>query len=105
MEFTYSDHIRMFKTACKWRLEGEKQPLNYFVDIPVPLGLHDNFFELGGHSLLATRLVSMIRKEFEVGITIKDIFQYSTVEKSALYIDFVINKLVFEEDVDIIDLS
>ncbi|WP_062053012.1 hybrid non-ribosomal peptide synthetase/type I polyketide synthase [Aquimarina longa] len=68
------------------------------------VGIHDNFFELGGHSLLATRQVSMIRESLEVEIAIKDIFQYSTVEKLALYIDFLANELVFEDDVDIIDL-
>ncbi|WP_340203802.1 phosphopantetheine-binding protein, partial [Ascidiimonas sp. W6] len=47
------------------------------------IGVHDNFFELGGHSLLATRLVSMIRKELDMEISIKNIFQFNTIEELA----------------------
>ncbi|WP_126651527.1 non-ribosomal peptide synthetase [Chryseobacterium aureum] len=43
------------------------------------VGIHDNFFELGGHSLLATRLVSMIRKELDVEVTIRDVFVHTTI--------------------------
>uniref|UniRef100_UPI0030EB9C2C amino acid adenylation domain-containing protein n=1 Tax=Ascidiimonas meishanensis TaxID=3128903 RepID=UPI0030EB9C2C len=43
------------------------------------VGVHDNFFELGGHSLLATRLVSMIRKQLDMEITIKDVFAHKTI--------------------------
>jgi acyl carrier protein len=50
------------------------------------VGIYDNFFELGGHSLLATRLVSMIRKEFEIEITIKDIFEFTRIEELGTYL-------------------
>ncbi|OXB20659.1 phosphopantetheine-binding protein, partial [Flavobacterium tructae] len=50
------------------------------------IGIYDNFFELGGHSLLATRLVSMIRKEFEIEITIKDIFEFTRIEELGTYL-------------------
>ncbi|WP_340203783.1 phosphopantetheine-binding protein, partial [Ascidiimonas sp. W6] len=53
------------------------------------IGVHDNFFELGGHSLLATRLVSMIRKELNIDIFIKDIFKFSTIEELASHIEFI----------------
>ena len=43
------------------------------------IGIHDDFFELGGHSLLAVRLISAIRKEFEVEMPIGDIFDYPTI--------------------------
>ncbi|MCX2765210.1 phosphopantetheine-binding protein, partial [Aquimarina muelleri] len=43
------------------------------------VGIYDDFFELGGHSLLATRLVSMIRKELEVEISIREIFSHTTI--------------------------
>ncbi len=52
-----------------------------------PIGIHDNFFEIGGHSLLATRLQSAVRKELEVEISIKDIFEFNTIAELALYID------------------
>ena len=50
------------------------------------VGLHDNFFELGGHSLLATRVVSAVRKDLEVELSVKDFFIYPTVGKLAAYL-------------------
>ncbi|MFD2943347.1 amino acid adenylation domain-containing protein, partial [Flavobacterium notoginsengisoli] len=43
------------------------------------IGVLDNFFELGGHSLLATRLVSVIRKELKIEVSIRDIFENPTI--------------------------
>ncbi|ASZ12188.1 hypothetical protein CK934_15080 [Chitinophaga sp. MD30] len=43
------------------------------------IGLSDNFFVLGGHSLLVTRLVSAIRKELSLEVSVKDIFIYPTI--------------------------
>ncbi|OHT45932.1 hypothetical protein BHE19_22090 [Flavobacterium tructae] len=59
------------------------------------VGIHDNFFELGGHSLLATRLVSMIRRELLIEVSIRNIFRFNTVEELASYI---IYKLVNSTD-------
>jgi amino acid adenylation domain-containing protein len=47
------------------------------------VGIHDNFFELGGHSLLATRLVSKIRKELNIEVAIREVFEYSTIASLA----------------------
>ncbi|MBI3219487.1 MAG: amino acid adenylation domain-containing protein, partial [Bacteroidetes bacterium] len=44
------------------------------------VGVTDNFFEIGGHSLLATRLVSAIRKELSLNLSIRDIFVYPSIE-------------------------
>ncbi|GGX35690.1 hypothetical protein GCM10007384_39630 [Aquimarina muelleri] len=57
------------------------------------VGIYDNFFELGGHSLLATRLVSMIRKELNIEISIRNIFKFSTVEEISSYIDYKVRNL------------
>ena len=45
------------------------------------VGVNDNFFELGGHSLLATRVVSMIRKEMNVDISVRTIFSCPTINQ------------------------
>ncbi len=50
------------------------------------IGVYDDFFELGGHSLLATRLVSLIRKDLEKEIAIREVFEYTTIADLALYI-------------------
>ena len=51
------------------------------------IGIHDNFFELGGHSLIAMRVVSGIKKEFNVELSIKDLFQYTTISDLSEYIE------------------
>ncbi len=43
------------------------------------VGVHDNFFELGGHSLTAIRVISSIKKDFQVSLSIPDFFAHQTV--------------------------
>ncbi len=50
------------------------------------IGINDNFFELGGHSLKATQLISKIYQELEVKIPLPMIFNHSTIEKLAEYV-------------------
>ncbi|AOW95020.1 non-ribosomal peptide synthetase [Rhodococcus sp. WMMA185] len=43
------------------------------------VGIHDNFFDLGGNSMASMRLVGTLRKRFGVDLTIRDVFDSSTV--------------------------
>ena len=45
------------------------------------VGINDNFFELGGHSLKATILISRISKEFNIDISLTEVFRLPTVKK------------------------
>jgi len=51
------------------------------------VGMLDNFFDLGGHSLLAARVISKLRREFEVEISLRVLFEMNTVNDIAKYID------------------
>ncbi|MEM8909897.1 MAG: condensation domain-containing protein, partial [Bacteroidota bacterium] len=51
------------------------------------IGIHHDFFDLGGHSLLVTRVISEIRNQLSLEISIRDLFQYTTVASLAAFID------------------
>lgn len=44
------------------------------------VGINDNYFELGGDSLDAVNIIAKIHKEFNVELTLKDLFETSTVK-------------------------
>jgi amino acid adenylation domain-containing protein/non-ribosomal peptide synthase protein (TIGR01720 family) len=46
-----------------------------------------DFFELGGHSLLATRVASAVAQKTEKKLTVRNIFEHSTVEALAAFLD------------------
>ncbi|NPC83460.1 amino acid adenylation domain-containing protein, partial [Pyxidicoccus fallax] len=51
------------------------------------VGLDDHFFEAGGHSLLATQAASRIRSTFKVELSVRDVFEFPTLEALAGRID------------------
>ena len=53
------------------------------------LGINDNFFDLGGHSLLATKLVSRVRKAFDIDIPLRVLFKMLTISDMSKYIDTI----------------
>ncbi|MFD2679427.1 amino acid adenylation domain-containing protein [Bacillus seohaeanensis] len=56
------------------------------------ISVKDNFFELGGHSLIATQVISRLQRKFKVKIPLKVLFEMSTVEEIANYIEIEIYK-------------
>ncbi|MEO7532773.1 MAG: amino acid adenylation domain-containing protein, partial [Ferruginibacter sp.] len=50
------------------------------------VGVHDNFFDLGGHSLRALQVISVIRKDMQVELAIRDLFMHPTVAELALHL-------------------
>jgi len=53
------------------------------------IGLNDNFFELGGHSILSIQLLSQIKSNFEVDLSVRHVFETGTLRDQAQLIDRV----------------
>jgi amino acid adenylation domain-containing protein len=51
------------------------------------IGTKDDFFTIGGHSLKASRLASLVHKEFDVKMPLRDFFITSVLEEQASLID------------------
>jgi len=65
------------------------------------VGIHDSFFELGGFSLLATQLTTRIREQFEVELSLRDVFASPTVDRLAQLIVLTqANELSGAEDLE-----
>ncbi|WP_367254171.1 non-ribosomal peptide synthetase [Pseudomonas sp. stari2] len=64
------------------------------------VGVCDNFFELGGHSLLATQIASRVQKALQRDVPLRAMFECSTVEQLAEYIEGLAASDITEEKVD-----
>ncbi|WP_458130728.1 non-ribosomal peptide synthetase [Pseudomonas sp. R3-41] len=64
------------------------------------VGVKDNFFELGGHSLLATQIASRVQKALQRNVPLRAMFECSTVQELAEYIDGLAASEITEEKVD-----
>jgi len=51
------------------------------------VGINDHFAELGGHSLLAVRIVTELRKTFEIDVPLRALFDAPTVAELSRQID------------------
>lgn len=56
------------------------------LDYEGPISITDNFFELGGHSLNAVKLLGLINEYFGLQIGLREIFDYSTIERQAYFL-------------------
>lgn len=54
------------------------------------VGIHDNFFTLGGDSLMGTVIISQIRKNFQVELPVRSLFEAPTVAELALIIEEIL---------------
>jgi amino acid adenylation domain-containing protein len=71
------------------RTETEARLLKLWQEIlgKEKIGVKDNFFAIGGHSLKATKMISHIRKEFNVNLSLPVLFGNPTIEHIANEID------------------
>jgi amino acid adenylation domain-containing protein/non-ribosomal peptide synthase protein (TIGR01720 family) len=64
------------------------------------VGIHDNFFELGGHSLLATQIASRMQNALQRNVPLRAMFECSTVQELASYIEGLESSEITEAKVD-----
>ncbi len=64
------------------------------------VGVHDNFFELGGHSLLATQIASRVQKQLQLNVPLRAMFECSTVEALAEYVQGLQGSALDDDKVD-----
>jgi len=64
------------------------------------VGVRDNFFELGGHSLLATQIASRVQNALQRDVPLRAMFECSTVQALAAYIEGLESSVITEEKVD-----
>lgn len=56
------------------------------------IGIQSNFFALGGHSLLVVQLQSQIRQEFQLSVSVKQLFDRVSIEQQAALLDSFLDK-------------
>jgi amino acid adenylation domain-containing protein/non-ribosomal peptide synthase protein (TIGR01720 family) len=71
------------------RTDVERALVDIYADLldVTDVSIDDGFFDLGGHSLLATKLAARIRAELAVEVTVRTVFEASTVAELAARLD------------------
>ena len=54
-----------------------------------PLSIHDNFFELGGNSLLVSQMISRLREDFSLELSLQRLFKTPTIASLAQSIEAI----------------
>ena len=52
-----------------------------------PIGIHDDFFDLGGHSIHAARITARARREFNIDLSVTELFNHPTIAALATQIE------------------
>ena len=65
------------------------------------IATEENFFDLGGTSLLMIQVCEQLKKEFEIHLSIIELFQYPTIRSLAKYIDKQLKTNKSSEEVDL----
>ncbi len=70
------------------RTSAEKKLLSIWQQIfdSTPIGIRDDFFALGGDSIKAARILMLVEKDFNVHLSLKEIFNLSTIELMAKFV-------------------
>lgn len=58
------------------------------------IGIHDNFFEIGGHSLLAGRVIVRIRRQFQIDLPLRSIFEAPSISLLASVVEVAARKQI-----------
>ena len=85
-EFSYdSNKYVMPKNAIEQQLVDIWQDV---LELP-RVSVNDDFFDLGGHSLLVTQVVARIREEMQIDISLRTLFEATTIATIAEIISVV----------------
>ncbi|HEX3528166.1 MAG TPA: SDR family NAD(P)-dependent oxidoreductase [Thermoanaerobaculia bacterium] len=62
------------------------------------IGIYDNFFQLGGHSVVAIQLISRIREELEIELSLNVLFEANTIADLAAVAVRILSEQAGTED-------
>jgi amino acid adenylation domain-containing protein len=86
LDFTLRQTSSMY-VAPQTQLEQELSSIWSDILKIEKIGIHDNFFILGGHSLLATQVISRIRHNYTINISLKALFEHPTISALSKIVD------------------
>jgi len=82
-EMTLSDSAKKDYVAPRTPTEEKLVQLWTEVLKVTQIGIHDDFFDLGGDSLLAIRFITQLRESLEINLSLRDLYEVSTLSQLA----------------------